>query len=132
MNSFENEVFQFAGLHCDIHLILLHSPSTILPRGTADWLYRRKAFVHTHYHIKMSSGALDLHSDVARVGRHILGLDVGLVLGGGGARGAAHVGMIKAIRNAGIPIDRVGGVSIGAFVGKPFSSPLSYVYICFE
>ena len=55
---------------------------------------------------------------MARVGRHILGLDVGLVLGGGGARGAAHVGMIKAILNAGIPIDRLGGVSIGAFVGK--------------
>ena len=68
--------------------------------------------------------ALDLHLDVARIGRHILGLDVGLVLGGGGARGAAHVGMIKAIRNAGIPIDRVGGVSIGAFVGKWFVSIL--------
>ena len=36
----------------------------------------------------------------------IPGLDVGLVLGGGGARGAAHVGMIKAIQEVGIPIDR--------------------------
>lgn len=32
-------------------------------------------------------------------------------------RGAAHVGMIRALREAGIPIDRVGGVSIGAFMG---------------
>lgn len=32
-------------------------------------------------------------------------------------RGAAHVGLIRALRDAGIPIDRVGGVSIGAFMG---------------
>lgn len=42
---------------------------------------------------------------------------MGLVLGGGGARGAAHIGMLKAILEAGIPIDMVGGVSIGAFMG---------------
>lgn len=39
------------------------------------------------------------------------------MLGGGGARGSAHIGMIKAIQEAGIPIDMVGGVSIGAFMG---------------
>ena len=55
LNPFENEVFSFAGLHCDIHLILLHSVNTALPRGTADWLYRRKAFVSYHYHMKMSN-----------------------------------------------------------------------------
>ena len=49
--------------------------------------------------------------------RLLTGESVGLVLGGGGARGAAHLGMIKAIREAGIPIDMVGGVSIGAFMG---------------
>lgn len=32
-------------------------------------------------------------------------------------RGAAHVGIIKALREAGIPVDMVGGVSIGAFMG---------------
>ena len=63
---------------------------------------------------------------MARVGRHILGLDVGLVLGGGGARGAAHVGMIKAILNAGIPIDRLGGVSIGAFIGGLWATHRDY------
>merc|ERR1712137_992016 len=34
-----------------------------------------------------------------------------------GARGAAHLGMIRSIVEAGIPIDKVGGVSIGAFMG---------------
>ena len=47
----------------------------------------------------------------------LTGTSVGLVLGGGGARGGAHVGMIKAILEAGIPIDRVAGVSIGSFMG---------------
>ena len=44
-------------------------------------------------------------------------LKVGLVLGGGGAKGAAHVGVLRAIEEAGIPIDYVAGTSIGAIVG---------------
>lgn len=59
----------------------------------------------------------NMHSDFSRVARWLTGNSVGLVLGGGGARGAAHVGMLKAIQEAGIPIDMVGGVSIGAFMG---------------
>ena len=49
--------------------------------------------------------------------RYVMGESVGLVLGGGGARGCSHVGMIKATLEAGIPIDHVAGVSIGAFIG---------------
>lgn len=59
----------------------------------------------------------NVHSDFSRLARWLTGTSVGLVLGGGGARGAAHVGMLKAIIEAGIPIDMVGGVSIGAFMG---------------
>ena len=50
-------------------------------------------------------------------GRMLTGTSVGLVLGGGGARGSAHVGMIRSILEAGIPIDHVAGVSIGSFMG---------------
>lgn len=39
-----------------------------------------------------------VHSDFSRLGRWLTGTSVGLVLGGGGARGAAHVGMIRAIQ----------------------------------
>lgn len=62
----------------------------------------------------------NIHSDFSRLARWLTGNSVGLVLGGGGARGAAHVGMLKAIQEAGIPIDMVGGVSIGAFMGALF------------
>ncbi|KAI2636174.1 patatin-like phospholipase [Xylaria nigripes] len=55
--------------------------------------------------------------DFQRLARRLCGKSIGLVLGGGGARGIAHIGVIKAIEEAGIPIDIVGGTSIGAFMG---------------
>ena len=48
--------------------------------------------------------------------RTITGMSVGLVLSGGGARAYAHVGAIRALREAGVPIDFVGGASMGAIV----------------
>ncbi len=56
-------------------------------------------------------------NDVPRLARIILGRSKGLVLSGGGARGFAHLGVIKAIREAGIAVDLVGGTSIGAIIG---------------
>ena len=48
-------------------------------------------------------------------------LKVGLVLGGGGAKGAAEVGVLKVIEEAGIPIDYIAGTSIGSIVGGLYS-----------
>lgn len=59
--------------------------------------------------------------DFHRLARRLCGKSVGLVLGGGGARGIAHVGVIKAIEEAGIPIDIVGGTSIGSFIGALYA-----------
>ncbi|CAG7848003.1 Lysophospholipase NTE1; AltName: Full=Intracellular phospholipase B; AltName: Full=Neuropathy target esterase homolog [Serendipita indica DSM 11827] len=56
-------------------------------------------------------------SDFARLARHLCGRSIGLVLGGGGARGLSHVGMIQAMEEMGIPIDHIGGTSIGALIG---------------
>lgn len=42
---------------------------------------------------------------------------VGVVLGGGGAKGVAHIGVLKVLEEAGIPIDYVAGTSMGAIVG---------------
>ena len=47
---------------------------------------------------------------------------VGLVFGGGGAKGAAEVGVMKVIERAGIPIDYIAGTSIGAIVGGLYAS----------
>ena len=59
--------------------------------------------------------------DFHRLARRLCGKSIGLVLGGGGARGIAHVGIIKAVEAAGIPIDIIGGTSIGAFIGALYA-----------
>jgi lysophospholipid hydrolase len=59
--------------------------------------------------------------DFHRLARRLCGRSVGLVLGGGGARGIAHVGIIRALEEAGLPIDIVGGTSIGAFIGALYA-----------
>jgi NTE family protein len=56
-------------------------------------------------------------NDIARLLRLLRGTAVGLVLSAGGARGFAHLGVVRALREAQIPIDRIGGCSMGAIVG---------------
>ncbi len=53
----------------------------------------------------------------ARVARRLVGVALGVVLSGGGARGYAHIGALEALTEAGFEVDRVGGCSIGAFIG---------------
>jgi NTE family protein len=50
---------------------------------------------------------------------------IALVLGGGGARGAAHVGVLRELEKAGIHIDMITGTSIGAIVGGLYCAGLS-------
>ena len=52
-------------------------------------------------------GEVDRHSDCARLARQLTGTSVGLVLGGGGARGIAHVGAIRALVEAGIKVPKI-------------------------
>ena len=117
-------------------LVLLHDVDTPCPSGTSRWL-KLRPWVSSHFHLKptrrmftrrtmprllefyrkeMSGRAPSLHSDFSRLARHITGTSIGVVLGGGGARGAAHLGILKAMQEAGIPVDKIGGVSIGALV----------------
>ena len=65
--------------------------------------------------------------DFHRLARRLCGKSVGLVLGGGGARGLAQVGVIRALEEAGIPIDIVGGTSIGAFIGAVYAQDADVV-----
>lgn len=50
---------------------------------------------------------------------------IGLALSGGGARGFAHIGVLKALVDNDIPIDMIAGTSAGSFVGGAFASGLS-------
>ena len=60
-------------------------------------------------------------SDFHRLARRLCGKSIGLVLGGGGARGISQVGVIRALEEAGIPVDIIGGTSIGAFIGALYA-----------
>ncbi|GJC94190.1 lysophospholipase NTE1 [Colletotrichum higginsianum] len=59
--------------------------------------------------------------DFHRLARRLCGKSIGLVLGGGGARGFTQIGIIQAMEESGIPIDVVGGTSIGAFIGALYA-----------
>lgn len=62
---------------------------------------------------------------VSRLARRLTGRSVGVVLSSGGARGFAHIGVLEELTAAGIEVDRVGGCSMGAFVGAMFAMGLS-------
>ena len=91
-------------------LILLRTSRRVAPSGTASWLAVRDVQRH-------SNVVWEGSRDFSRLARLISGRAVTLVLGGGGARGFAQIGVIRAIREARVPIDAVGGTSIGAIIG---------------
>ncbi|XP_034491980.2 patatin-like phospholipase domain-containing protein 7 isoform X3 [Marmota flaviventris] len=68
----------------------------------------------------------DRHSDFSRLARVLTGNAIALVLGGGGARGCAQVGILRALAECSIPVDMVGGTSIGAFMGALYSEERNY------
>lgn len=91
-------------------LVLLHPDGTRPPRGTAAWLDARS--VQAHLHLR-----LDRDDDIDRLARRLAGRGVALALSGGGARCCAHIGVVRAMREHGIPIDLVTGTSAGALIG---------------
>jgi NTE family protein len=70
---------------------------------------------------------------VQRMGRRLTGTSLGLVLSGGGARGLAHIGVLEVLLEAGLAVDRIGGCSMGAFIGAMFAigrTPAEMVEAC--
>jgi predicted acylesterase/phospholipase RssA/CRP-like cAMP-binding protein len=58
---------------------------------------------------------------VARIVRHLQGTRIGLALGGGGARGLAHLGVLRGLERAGVSFDLVAGTSSGALMGLAYA-----------
>ncbi len=88
-------------------LVLLHPEQRRSPIGTRRWLDGRDLAGHLH----LRRG---LVRDWQRLGRVVSRNTVGLVLSGGGARGFAHLGVMRALEEAGIGFDLAAGTSIGA------------------
>jgi len=92
-------------------LVLIHPDASRPITGTRCWLDNRR--VDDWCHIRQG-----LNSDMQRLGRLLTGNANALVLGGGGARGYAHIGVIRALEENNIPIDKVCGTSIGAIISS--------------
>lgn len=90
-------------------LILLRDPRMARPANTSVWL---DAIQPGRWFQAVEGDA----ADAARIARVISGSAVGLVLSGGGARALSHIGALRALNEAGVPIDFVGGASMGAVV----------------
>ena len=91
-------------------LVLLHPPTTELPSGTRHWFHRRP-HLHTYHHVRV-----DLASHFDRLARYLANKSVGVALGGGGARGLAHQGVLQAMCELSIPVDFIGGTSQGSLM----------------
>jgi predicted acylesterase/phospholipase RssA/CRP-like cAMP-binding protein len=105
-----------APLEVRCELILLHKTSIA---NTKSWLANN--IFHLHHHVKENSDV-----DYQRLLRFITGKPVGLVLGGGGAKAWAQIGVIKALLEKNIPIDAIGGTSAGAFVAAAYAYTANY------
>lgn len=96
-------------------LVLLHPACTSDPLGTSNWLRHRG--VDRHFHVRAEN-----ERDLERLVRYFLRCEIGLVLSGGGSRGFAHVGVLKAIQELQLPIDFIGGVSMGSLIAGVYAS----------
>lgn len=97
-----------------IYLLLLHNEHAALPVHTNRWFHGRKADLHLHMRKQHAA-------DTRRFCRIVTHQAIGLVLGGGGARGFAHVGAAKALMEQGVEFDFIGGTSAGAVYGAGLS-----------
>jgi NTE family protein len=106
------------------------------PAGEDSWLADLRGCDLVGYGVRPGSGGLahwvstlapvsiyaisaeaDRRGDIARMARRLASRSVGVVLSGGGARAFAHLGVLEVLLDAGMLVDRVGGVSMGAFIG---------------
>lgn len=98
-------------------LVLWRERATAEISGTPAWLAGRNIALHHHL-------ALDSAEDFQRLLRFMCDDARGLVLSGGGAFGTAHLGAFKALREAGVAIDFIGGTSVGAAMAAALASGL--------
>lgn len=107
--SLPDDVLQQRAQHQLLDLVVLHRKPGALPQNTG----RQIDAVPANRHFQLRP---QFDEDWERLARIIKGQAVGLVLSGGGARAFCHVGVIRALAEAAIPIDFVGGTSMGAII----------------
>jgi NTE family protein len=97
-----------------VDVVLLHHGMDRKAASTEVW--RAACDATRVFHWRGVDGA-----DCMRMARVMSGSAIALVLSGGGARAYAHIGVIRAMREAGVPFDLVGGTSMGAVVAACYA-----------
>ncbi|OYU42194.1 MAG: cyclic nucleotide-binding protein, partial [Burkholderiales bacterium PBB4] len=107
-----------------MHLVVLHSALVTRPSDKSAWR-TDKSFERIYPVRSKNKGDFD------RLARFLTGTAVGVVLGGGGARGFAHIGVLRALAKSGIAVDLVGGNSMGALIGAQYAcvTPLEQIVV---
>jgi predicted acylesterase/phospholipase RssA len=117
-----------------VRLVWILKPETPAPPYVPELqeLAARDFKVHSG-ELQPGQGKL-LHQGVERIARHLRGVQIGLALGGGAARGMAHLGVLKALGQHGIYVDMLAGTSAGAMVGTLYAAGLDPEYLtqCFK
>ncbi|CDZ77564.1 NTE family protein RssA [Legionella massiliensis] len=98
--------------------VLVKNQSAIITTEIQNFMEKRR--LNGYYTV------INQKSEYSRLARSIIGKSTCLVLGGGGARGFAHLGTIKALLEKKVPIDMIGGTSIGSVVGAFYAKFLNY------
>jgi len=99
-------------------LLLMQPSAPARPSDTSRWLEPRRLDFHLHLR-------RDSRADLARAARVLSGRSLGLVLGGGAARGFAHLGVYRALAEHGMPVDWFGGASIGAVMAAGMATGMT-------
>jgi NTE family protein len=108
--SLPDELLKTRARHQLLDLVLLHRAGVEVPSGAEDWT--RVVHANRHFHVRLGNT-----DDWERLARVTSGNAIGIILSGGGARAFAHLGVIRAFEERGIPIDFIGGTSMGALIG---------------
>ncbi len=109
LHPFERRYFR-RELATPPELLLIHRQSSG-PKYLPQHIELRNDLYGTHHHVRSGDKA-----DIGRLARFVAGTAVNIVLAGGGARGFAHIGVLRALREAGVPFDYIGGTSMGGIV----------------
>lgn len=88
----------------------------------STWLFASSRIAYAQDTAKVHFASEERNFQTATGGR---APKIGLALGGGGARGAAHVGVLRVLEKEGIHVDMIAGTSIGAIVGGMYCAGLS-------
>ena len=91
--------------------LLLIQGSDTAPFRMPRHIELRRDLFGTHHHVREGNPV-----DIKRLARFVAGRAINLVLAGGGARGFAHIGVLKALSEAGVPFDYVAGTSMGGII----------------